>query len=128
VGRYYKGYAPVNTRVIDPMYGKELGDELRRHDVYLTSAKWEACGMHHIEASCCGLPVVYHKDGGGINEMCESHGVVFEDPSKVCDSILEAFEKRHDLTARIPYEKFRSENVYDEYLKVLRNEDIGDNS
>ena len=30
--------------------------------------------MHHIEGAASGLPVIYHKDCGGINEMCSLHG------------------------------------------------------
>jgi len=40
----------------------------------LTGARFEACGMHHIEAAACGLPVIYHKDGGAINEICKNYG------------------------------------------------------
>lgn len=119
VGRYFKGYAPTNTKIIQPLYGMPLADELRKHDVYLTAARWEACGMHHIEASSCGLPVVYHRDGGGINEVCESHGIQFEDPSRVCDVILEAFKQRIELSSKIAYEKLDSDQVNAMYLKVL---------
>tara|TARA_R110000803_G_scaffold207155_2_gene274897 strand:+ start:349 stop:1278 length:930 start_codon:yes stop_codon:yes gene_type:complete len=79
VGRYNKSYTPKCTNLIDPLYGKALGDELRKHDVYVTASRFEPCGMHHIEGAASGLPVLFHKDGGGINELCENHGMSFND-------------------------------------------------
>lgn len=64
VGNYYNEFTPKNTKIIPPLYGMELGNELRKHDIYLTAARWESCGMHHIEGARCGLPVLFHKDGG----------------------------------------------------------------
>jgi len=119
IGRYYKGYQPKNTKVISPLYGKELGDELRKHDVYLTAARWEACGMHHIEASSCGLPVVYHKDGGGINEMCLNHGIMMNDSKDVIDAITSAYKNKNKLVSKIDYSSLRSDNVNESYLKVI---------
>jgi glycosyltransferase involved in cell wall biosynthesis len=121
VGRYYKGYTPKNTVIIDPLYGKALGEELRKHDVYLTSAKYEACGMHHIEASACGLPVIYHQDGGGINEMCKKHGIMFHDTSKVCELIKQAFDNKDFLKNQIDYSSIDSKSVNLSYLKVFQN-------
>lgn len=119
VGRYYKNYKPINTKIVEPMYGKKLGDELRNHHIYLTSAKWEACGMHHIEASSCGLPVAYHEDGGGVNEICRTHGVMFKDVSKICDVLKDVFIRREELINKIPYEKLSDVNTNERFLKIF---------
>lgn len=121
IGRYFKGYKPQNTRIIEPLYGKELGDELRKHDVYLTAARWEACGMHHIEASSCGLPVAYHKDGGGINEMCASHGVMYEDVNQVCDVILRVESLHEEMVARIPYQLLDNTTTNKKFLSLFES-------
>lgn len=119
VGRYYKGYQPQNTKIINPLYGKELGDELRKHDVYLTASRWEACGMHHIEASSCGLPVVYHKDGGGINEICCQHGLQLNDCKDVIQVIREAAKNKKELVSKIDYNSLNNTNVNKAYLDVI---------
>lgn len=121
IGRYYKGYKPQNTRIIEPLYGKQLGDELRKHDVYLTAARWEACGMHHIEASSCGLPVAYHKEGGGINEMCKSHGIMYEDVNQICDIILKVNSLREELVARIPYKLLDNVTANKKFLSLFES-------
>ena len=78
IGRYSNLYNPVNTRIVAPLYGKALGEELRKHDIYVTASRNEPCGMHHIEGAASGLPVIYHKNTGGIVEMCVNHGEEYE--------------------------------------------------
>jgi glycosyltransferase involved in cell wall biosynthesis len=119
VGRYYKDYQPMFTNIVAPLYGKELGEELRKHDVYLTAAKWEACGMHHIEASSCGLPVVFHKNGGGINEICSKHGIQLNDVKDVVDMIRTAYNNRDSLISKIDYSSMNSINVNKSYFDVI---------
>jgi glycosyltransferase involved in cell wall biosynthesis len=79
VGRYCKEYSPKNTNVIPPLYGPKLGEELRKHDIYVTASRFEPCGMHHIEGAASGMPVIFYKDSGGINEMCKNHGEEYND-------------------------------------------------
>lgn len=121
VGRYYKGYQPKNTTIVNPLYGKELGDELRKHDVYLTSAKYEACGMHHIEAAACGLPIVYHENGGGIVEICKNHGIMFSDPKEICKVIREVYRDKKSLNNRIDYHSLDNKNVNKSYLDIFES-------
>ncbi len=69
------------ARLVGPLWGKALADELRNHHGYVTASLWEPCGMHHVEAASCGLPVAYHEHGGGIPEMCSRYGIeFFDDP------------------------------------------------
>ena len=92
VGRYCKEYTPENTNLVSPLHGKELGNEIRKHDIYVTASRFEPCGMHHIEGAASGLPVIYHKDTGGIVEMCARHGesyVDFEDFLKKLNIVKE---------------------------------------
>jgi glycosyltransferase involved in cell wall biosynthesis len=119
IGRYYKDYKPTFTNIIPPLYGIELGEELRKHDVYLTAAKWEACGMHHIEASSCGLPVVFHKDGGGINEICSKHGAQLNDIKEVINTIKFVYKNKDSLISKIDYNSMNSNNVNKSYLDVI---------
>ncbi len=62
-----------------PVRGKTLADLLRQNDLYLTASLWEPCGMHHIEGAQCGLPLVYHRDGGGIVEFGQRYGLGFRE-------------------------------------------------
>ena len=35
--------------------------------------------MHHVEGIQCGLPVIYHRDGGGIVELARRYGIEYSD-------------------------------------------------
>ena len=79
IGRWPKDIVWRSAATHPPAPPRELGEQLRRHHLYLTAAVAEAGGMHHIEGAQCGLPLVYHEDGGGIVEMGREYGVAFRD-------------------------------------------------
>lgn len=58
-----------NTNVIAPLYGKELGDELGKYDVYVTGTRWDPGPNHCVESMSCGLPSYAFCDGGGAVEF-----------------------------------------------------------
>ena len=119
VGRYCKDYAPKFTKIIPPMYGMDLGNELRKHDIYVTAARWEACGMHHIEGAACGLPIVYHVDGGGVVEICKKHGVAFKNTDELIPAIESAATNINALRSSIDHIELDSTKVYERYLNVM---------
>ena len=67
------------ARTFPPVAGAELGALLRRGHVYLTASRWEPGGMHHVEGAQCGLPLLYHEDGGGIVELASRYGIGYRD-------------------------------------------------
>lgn len=58
-----------HTRVLRPISGKALGDELGRHDVYVSASRWDPGPNHCLEALACELPTFVHGDGGGCVEF-----------------------------------------------------------
>ena len=48
-----------NIKVLKPMSGIELSDELKKHHGYITGTINEPSGNHHIEAALCGLPILF---------------------------------------------------------------------
>lgn len=120
IGRYYDNYKPINTKIVPPLYGKELGDELRKYDIYLTASRWEPCGMHHIEGASCGLPILYHKYGGGINESCRNYGIEYHDIPSLLD-VLNGIKKNYQgYRNKIPYKFLSSKRCNDEYYHVIK--------
>ena len=79
IGRWPKDLVWRAATTRSPVPPTALGDLLRGHHLYLTAAVAEAGGMHHIEGAQCGLPLVYHEDGGGIVELGREYGVGFRD-------------------------------------------------
>ncbi len=102
-----------------PMNEEELALELPRHDIYLSASQLEAGANHIVEAMACGLPVVYHRDGGSIPEYCGGRGVQFRDFEEMVSSL-----QRVAVDHRANWEQVQSytrsmEDVVDQYLEVL---------
>ena len=119
IGRYYKDYQPSATKIIEPTHGIDLGNKLNEHDIYITASRFEPCGMHHVEGSASGLPVIFHKDGGGINELCRNHGESFG----TFDEFLVALEKIKSNMAfykeKIDYKYLSMTRCVDSYINVI---------
>lgn len=58
-----------NTKVIAPLFGKELGEELSKYDIYISASRFDPGPNHVIQALACGLPTHVHRDGGGAVEF-----------------------------------------------------------
>lgn len=78
IGRWPAEIHWKKTELHKPEQGKKLAGLLRKCHAYITASRWEPCGMHHVEGTQCGLPLLYHKDGGGIVEAGERYGLSFD--------------------------------------------------
>ncbi len=76
IGNIPPGFHFKNAKVIKPISGKDLANELSRHHIYITASNNEPAGMHHIEGVLSGLPVIY-KNSGALPEYCKNYGVSF---------------------------------------------------
>jgi glycosyltransferase involved in cell wall biosynthesis len=77
IGRWPAEIQWRSARLFPPRTGTGLAELLRQCHAYLTASRWEPGGMHFIEGAQCGLPVVYHEDGGGIVELASRFGIGF---------------------------------------------------
>ena len=121
VGRYNSDYHPKNTRIVSPLHGEQLGAELRKHHVYVTASRFEPCGMHHIEGSASGLPVLYHRDGGGINELCKNHGIEFYDMDSFLVGLDEIVSNYDNYVQNIDYTYLSSDRMCKDYFEPLKD-------
>lgn len=120
IGRYYEGYYPKNTKIIPPLHGESLGEQLRKYDIYVTASRWEPCGMHHIEGARCGLPVLYHREGGGINESCKNYGVEYYDIPTLLEGLNRIRYKYQEYRKKIPYDFLNSKRCNEEFYKIIQ--------
>ena len=79
IGRWPREIGWRAATTVAPVRGARLAGRLRGAHVYVTASAWEPGGMHFIEGAQCGLPVLYHADGGGIVEVAQRFGVSFRD-------------------------------------------------
>ena len=121
IGCLPQGVNFKHTNYIKPLFGKELANEIKKHHVYLTAARWESCGMHPIEGACCGLPVLFIDEGGGMVEVCKDFGIQFTKETfllgllKIRDSYFELQERVKDF----PLESMRMNKKYEEFIFSL---------
>ena len=99
IGRWPAAIEWRAARTFPPTTGTELADLLRQCHLYVTASRWEPGGMHHVEGAQCGLPVLYHEDGGGIVEAASRYGIGFRDD--VAGAIGAARERYPELRRRV---------------------------
>jgi len=58
-----------NTKVIRPLHGKRLGEELSKYDVYVSASRFDPGPNHVLESIACGIPTYVCADGGGCVEF-----------------------------------------------------------
>jgi len=109
-----------HTHCIPPLDGIELARELKKHHVYLTASQWEACGMHQLEGACCGLPVLFRDEGGGIVETCQGYGIQFSKSTFVI-SLFKMLEKYHQFQPKMNDFPFTAKEMNNEYEKFILN-------
>lgn len=63
-----------NSKVIPPLFGKDLALELTKHDVYVSASRFDPGPNHILESLKCEIPTYSFSDGGGACEFTgESH-------------------------------------------------------
>lgn len=127
----YIGRIPDNVefkgiKIMSPLSGKELADELKSNHIYVTGSVNEPAGMHHIEGAMCGLPLLY-RNSGALPEYCSDFGVMFEGVDDFEDKLKELIEKYDyyfDRMKEYPYNSDLMCGKYEEvFLDLLREKD-----
>lgn len=117
IGRWPRDVVWRAASTHPPVPPRELGGLLRSHHLYLTAAVAEAGGMHHIEGAQCGLPLVFHKDGGGVVELAAQYGVPFRDDVRA--ALLDARRRYTELRDRVLRLAPSGTRMCQEYERVL---------
>jgi hypothetical protein len=72
VGRKFNDkYDTRNIQIKGPYSGKQMADELRAADIYVTASIYDAGPMHVVEGLACGLPMLYINHIGGTINICQ---------------------------------------------------------
>jgi len=106
-----------NVTHIQPMYGVQLVDELNKNNCYITGTINEPSGNHHIEASLCGLPVLYI-NSGGVPEYCNDFGVEFN-LKNLKEKLLYLIDNYNALSLKLDNYPHKAEKMSQEYLDIF---------
>jgi len=118
-GNFPNNISLKNTKVLSPITGEELANEIKKHNIYITASQYEPCGMHHIEGIGCGLPYLYTSEGGGLREAGE-FGLEFRNFEEFKIK-LEEITKNH----RLFYDniknnfKYHNKNAFRKYEAII---------
>ncbi len=74
--------------------------------------------MHHVEGAQCGLPLLYHEDGGGIVEAGGRYGVGFRDD--LAGAIRKAIERLGDLRHQLLHSLPSGERMVLDYADTIQ--------
>jgi len=118
IGNTSGEYNLDSTNIINPLAGKKLAEEIKRHHLYVTASINEPSGNHHIEAAQCGLPILY-LNSGGMPEYCEGYGLSFhEDFEQKLELIIQDYDTYKNKMSNYP---FNSIKMCDEYYSLFKD-------
>ena len=122
IGRLPKGLEFNNSKYI-PATGdnSQISKILANKDIYLTASEEEAGANHVLEALAAGLPVVYHNNGGSINEYCDDYGLSFSDQKSMIRSIVAIANNHQEFKNKVMSYDNSIEKITSKYLEVILN-------
>lgn len=95
-----------------------LKEEIPKHNVYITASKQEAGANHVLEAMALGLPVLYHEDGGSINEYCKDFGLSYNSFESLIDILKNGKDELKKISEKISYKR-NSKDMAREYVNLF---------
>lgn len=119
IGNLPHGFAFRHARALPPTHGRHLAASLGAHHTYLSASLNEPAGMHHIEASLCGLPVLYRRSGA-LPEYCQGFGVAFDD-TDFERALLDLHAQYESLKARMPSYPHTADRMCAAYLSLFED-------
>jgi hypothetical protein len=117
IGPIPQGVEYRNTKLIPPLAGEALAQELKTHHIYITASKNEPAGMHHIEGALCGLPLLYI-NSGALPEYCGGYGLEFN-LDNLEEKLKAMREKYPEFREKIKTYDKTAVKMAEEYLKLF---------
>ena len=119
IGNIPNNFSFQNTKVIKPLSGLFLAEELKKCHLYITASRNEPSGNHHIEGALCGLPVLYI-NSGALPEYCKGYGLEF-DVDNFELKLLELKDSYLDVKEAMIKYPYNSEKMCQEYENLFQN-------
>lgn len=96
-----------NTNIIKPLFGKFLGKELSKYDIYISGTKFDPGPNHILESIACEIPTYCQYDGGGAVEFV---------------GINNSFKETKDLINLLKTKNFiKNDMLIDEWENITKN-------
>jgi glycosyltransferase involved in cell wall biosynthesis len=121
------GRLPEGFRFANSNYHEATGDEellakiISENDIYLTASREEAGANHVLEAMACGLPIVFHENGGSISEYCADYGLQYNDLPSMIQKISEIKENYLTFKNSVLNYNDTIDGVIKQYVGIICN-------
>ena len=119
IGNVPKGFIFTNAKLLKPLDGLALAEELSSHHVYLTASINEPGGNHQNEGALCGLPLLY-RESGCMPEYCSGYGISFNDSNFELKLLL-MLTRYGDLLPRMPVYPWTAEKTCAAYVELFEH-------
>ena len=119
IGNIPKNFSFKHTKHIEPLYEKDLANELRKHHGYLSASQNEPGGNHQNEGALCGLPLLY-RNSGCLPEYCDGYGIKFS-KSNFENKLIEFFQNYSFFYDRIKLYPYTDKVTCKAYLNLFSN-------
>jgi len=119
IGRWPKQIKWKKARTFPPCTGDKLAGLLRQCHVGITASRHEPGAMHPVEAMQCGLPLFYHRDGGGTVELGQRFGVELTD--NLAESIDALKDRYHHLRSLVLREAPAGDRMCAAYRQIIQS-------
>jgi len=119
----YIGRKPQNVSFSHHLPPQDVGgliDELPNHHIYVTASKLEAGANHVLEAMALNLPVLFHQDGGSINEYCGDYGFSYGDVGELIYILENYMNQIYSIFLSMSHAR-SSKNMAQEYINLLES-------
>jgi len=105
---------------IPPQDIEGLVSLIPQHQIYLTASKQEAGANHVLEALGLGLPVLYHEEGGSINEYCKDYGISYGSFEELIWLLENRMSDICEISNKMCYKR-TSEKMAEEYVELFES-------
>ena len=120
IGNVAKNIPLKNIKVHSPTHGTDMVNLLKQSNIYLTASRYEPCGNHYIEGVACGLPLLYHTDGGGVLSM-KDFGLGYKDFDDFKNKLSEMCERHMEFYDKIVSDfNFYHDVIFEQYYDVIK--------
>ena len=120
IGNLPNNFRFKNSTSISPVGIESLIGMLPKHDFYLSASVDETGGNHVLEAIGAGLPVLYHKDGGGIVNYCDGYGIEYNSVKDMIEKIPVMITEYTKIKKEVLKYNSTLEDVVDKYVNLIR--------
>lgn len=118
----FVGNSPIkfkNIKHTKPISSKKLAKELKKHDIFISGVKNDACSNSILEALACGLPVIVLNSGGNA-EIIKRGGELFNKKEDTIEKIELMVKNYFNYQNSIELKSVKQ--IVNEYLEAIPRE------